>query len=139
MSMPKIDPAQAGRNTRIEVMYRDADNYKEFKSFVLAGRLDVAQAEHIGRTLNDGEFFLPTQVGLPALMGEFSHGAGWDEQSDHPWHTIAGVEFTDDRPSDGVPSISELMAKWPKSPDDWDGEAAEEKLKKELPAVTPSP
>ena len=65
-----------GPNTLIEYMYRDASNYKKTNVAVLKGRISLGQIGLIESSLNDGEFFIPGQVGLQDLQGEFEHGGG---------------------------------------------------------------
>lgn len=74
-------------NTRVEYMYRDASNYKEFGSFVLGGRFDVSMIE---RFLSDHEFFIPERVGVKTLV------PATKTSDDHYLHTIEATIETDD-------------------------------------------
>lgn len=76
-------------NTKIELLYRDADNYKKFSSCILLGEMSQQQEEKIRARLYDGEFLIPSAVGL------FGERFGEETEADHPWFTWLGVEMTD--------------------------------------------
>jgi hypothetical protein len=106
-----------GGHTLIEYMYRDASNYKTTKVVLLEGRLTDQQIEKILGTLEDKMFFIPGQVGLPDLQGEFEHGAGWHEQDDHVWHELQSIEYRDGRPNG--PNAEDMAAAWPSDAQAW--------------------
>ena len=93
-------------NTVIEYMYRDAYNYKQHGDVVVAGHDD----DLIGRlvaSLDEGENFLPEEVGLPNLRD-----GGWDthhDDADHVWHEYVDAERTGRAPTDPRP-LAELVA-----------------------------
>lgn len=74
-------------NTSFEYLYRDAANYKVFETVVFCGALRM---KDLTPFLHEGEFFIPTQVGLtdlqPSVKTEFDHG----------WHEIVEVKPTDE-------------------------------------------
>ena len=74
-------------NTSFEYLYRDAVNYKIFETIVLCGALRI---DEITPFLHEGEFFIPSQVGLidlqPSVKTEYDHG----------WHEIVEVKPTDE-------------------------------------------
>lgn len=74
-------------STSFEYLYRDAANYKVFETVVLCGALRM---EDLTPFLHEGDFFIPSQVGLmdlqPSLKTEFDHG----------WHEIVEVKPTDE-------------------------------------------
>jgi hypothetical protein len=107
----------AGRHTLIEYMYRDASNYKQTNVVLLDGRLTEAQIEKILASLDDKQFFIPGQVGLQDLQGEFEHGAGWHEQDDHVWHELQTIEYRDGRPN-GL-KAEDVATAWPTSAEGW--------------------
>lgn len=117
----EISLAGAGGNTLFEFMYRDASNYKQSGAVVLNGRIEEAEVDRIVAALNDGTFFIPEQVGLEHLHGQFTHGAAWDEDDDHVWHTISAISYTD-QPANakGLADVHEFVGNWPDSPDGWD-------------------
>lgn len=51
-------------------LYRDASNYKVWNEEILGGFLTKEQKQDIISTLEDGEFFIPEQVGLPVNRGD---------------------------------------------------------------------
>jgi len=52
-------------NTKIEYLYRDASNYKVYNECVVKGIVTAEQRKEIVDCLNEGEYFIPSQVGLP--------------------------------------------------------------------------
>ena len=74
-------------NTSFEYLYRDAANYKVFETVVFCGALRM---KDLTPFLHEGEFFIPTQVGLtdlqPSVKTEFDHG----------WHEIVEMKPTDE-------------------------------------------
>jgi hypothetical protein len=93
-----------GHNTRIVVLYRDASNYKQTGHFVFPGAITAEQSQRIMANLDQGEFFIPTQLGLPHLAtdGEWA----FPGQDDHVWHelveiTVVEAPATQDEAVDG--------------------------------------
>ncbi len=100
-------------NTRLTWRYRDADNYKTSRSVVLEGEPTPQTMVALRGGLSEGEWFIPSQVGLPDLRGDLQaydseksrreYASHHDRDPDHPWHeieaTIGGhVELTADPP-----------------------------------------
>ncbi|MBP3585213.1 MAG: hypothetical protein J6J59_05960 [Peptococcaceae bacterium] len=69
-------------NTKIEYLYRDASNYKIYNECVVKGILTAEQREEIVDCLSEGEYFIPSQVGLPEKRFD-----DWTED-DHPWFEL---------------------------------------------------
>ncbi|MGA3028249.1 MAG: hypothetical protein ABSF98_26165 [Bryobacteraceae bacterium] len=81
-------------NTRIEYLYRDAGNFKQFASVVLEGEITTRDREAIAAALDSGEYFIPSQVGLGDLQAPFP-----DPDLDHVWHELdvkSGITLTAD-------------------------------------------
>lgn len=76
-------------NTKMEYMYRDANNYKKYKTVVLEGVLTPEQIQDLLNCRDEGEFFIAQQVGLPDV-----HFDCYDPGSDHPWMTLFDEAFT---------------------------------------------
>lgn len=55
-------------NTVFSYLYRDADNYKARETVVLTGAPRPGDFDVIQSALDDGCFFIPSQVGLPDLQ-----------------------------------------------------------------------
>lgn len=106
----------AGANTRISLSYADASNYKAHQDVVVAGRLSPEHLARMESTLQDGEFMIPGQVGLPDLQASMS--TGWGED-DHVFHTISGIELTDDAPTVDL-TVDAMMGAWPADARGWD-------------------
>lgn len=101
-------------NTRISYLYRDAGNYKVHNEVVVAGLVSVYDIDIIMDCLYDGEYFIPSQVGLPEKrFGELT-------EDDHCWFELSkdGFELTEDEPDVDF-SIRELTARFMESKDNW--------------------
>lgn len=75
-------------NTRINYLYRDADNYKMPNSCVVSGKISQDQIDTIIDTLDEGEYFIPHLVGLPEEKFDT-----YDPQSDHPFFELDADSF----------------------------------------------
>lgn len=111
-----VDFDAPGANTRILIGYRDASNYKAGRDVVLAGRLTPEQLAAMTASLQDGEFLIPSQVGLPDIQSDA--GTSWSED-DHVFHTFEGIKFTGDEPTLGT-TVADMVAAWPKGEGGWD-------------------
>jgi hypothetical protein len=82
-------------NMRITYLYRDASNYKQSESIVVLGKITFADVEPY---LDEGEYFIPGQVGLADLHHRFGKKLTMD---DHPWQELneGGFEATNDPPT----------------------------------------
>lgn len=103
-------------NTQINYLYRDADNYKILNTCIIAGVIDAEQIAKIMECLDDGEYFIPRQVGLPERRFDKI-----DPQSDHCWFELSSNSFElTDRPSDFNLTAKELVENFQKAKDHWD-------------------
>lgn len=75
-------------NTKIGYTYRDADNNKIQNRCVIEGEITPEQQEIILRCLDGGEYFIPSQVGMP----EKQFGA-YNPEIDHPWFELGKYSF----------------------------------------------
>lgn len=55
----------AGINTRVDYLYRDGSNYKMHSCEIVRGAITPEQIKQIEDSLIDGEYFYPSEVGLP--------------------------------------------------------------------------
>lgn len=78
-------------NTRVDWMYSDASNYKQHSSVVLPGVPDPADLARLQTLVDNGEAFLPGQVGLEPLYGQ--NESHYDD--DHIWHELTEIRITD--------------------------------------------
>jgi hypothetical protein len=76
-------------NTQITYMYRDASNWKQFETVVLAGAMSQEDIDLIISKLEDGDLFIPEQVGLPRLQFR------WPtlNEDDHVYHELKREDF----------------------------------------------
>ena len=76
-------------NTRINYLYRDADNYKMPNSCVVIGEISEVQIAEVISCLDCGEYFIPRQVGLPEKRFD-----RFDEEVDHCWFELSADDMT---------------------------------------------
>ena len=81
-------------NTCWSYLYRDASNYKIHQDVVTAGPLPADAVAAVFRSLDDGEYFIPDNVGFPAPRPEEE-----DPLIDHPWYELRDVEATEEEPT----------------------------------------
>lgn len=90
-------------NTKINYMYRDADNYKKHQGVVVIGELSEDQIKDIYASCDeyvdensDPIYFIPAQVGLPEeRFKEIT-------EADHCWFEMGEIALTDDKPTEMV-------------------------------------
>ena len=79
-------------NTKIHLMYRDADNYKAMCSVVLPGAITQEQHQKVSQHLSDGIFVIAEEVGLPDPAEKFAQRYDYPTESDHVWTTMCDWE-----------------------------------------------
>ena len=77
-------------NTKISYLYRDADNYKKVNECVIAGALTAEQICAIKDCCDMGEYFIPSQVGLPERRFD-----RYDPAVDHCWFELDEDSFSE--------------------------------------------
>lgn len=105
-------------NTRISYLYRDADNYKMHHEEVLRGEITPQQLMTIVCCLNEKEYFIPHQVGLPEIRFEQV------TESDHPWFELCPEQdfsSTNAEPTIEM-TVDELVERFLAAKDKWDDE-----------------
>lgn len=102
-------------NTRINYIYRDASNYKAGNTVVFRGEITEEQKNQILSCCDEGEYFIPRQVGMPENRFEDI------TEDDHPWFEleIDGFELTDAEP-DTPRSVDDLVMAFARAKDSWD-------------------
>ena len=91
-------------NTKINYLYRDASNYKVYNQVIVAGEITPEHLRRIADTLDEGEYFIPSVVGLPEKKFETQ------TDDDHLWFEweiddedfdldASGCELTDEQPT----------------------------------------
>ena len=78
-------------NTIIYYLYRDRSNYKEDEEIILEGTLTPQQIDNIFKKFDNGEFFIPSQVGLDNLQDRMFN---FPTEDDHVWHELEREEIT---------------------------------------------
>ena len=83
-------------NTKISYQYRDGCNYKMANECIVQGAITPEQQKQIQSCLDDDEYFIPRQVGLPERRFE-----KFDPEVDHIWFELSedGFELTEDEPT----------------------------------------
>lgn len=74
-------------NTRINYLYRDASNFKTPNECVIRGSITEEQKAAILATLDEGEYFVPSVVGMP----EERFGSYNDD--DHGYFELGAYDF----------------------------------------------
>jgi hypothetical protein len=108
-------------NTKLNLLYRDASNYKDSKEVVLAGEITAEQIAVLGSKLDEGEYFIAEQVGLPTPSFEYRGKDGWpNEDLDHVFTTLTDFSeglpeatsmLTDEEPTEEI-DIDDLVARF---------------------------
>ena len=94
-------------NTRVEYLYRDGSNYKQWGVVVFRGVCDATLSRRLFETLDHGEFFIANQVRLPELF--FTDRPLYAD--DHCWHEMAEVIATSAVPDDPLDRTIEEFVK----------------------------
>lgn len=95
-------------NTAIHVLYRDPSNYKLRDTLVFSGAITDGEVRAIDAHKLDGQFFVPTQIGLRHL-GEDSDWSIDEEDTD--LHEIEMIELTHDEPTEDM-SINDFVERF---------------------------
>lgn len=102
-------------NTRIDYLYRDASNYKKPNTAVLIGELSEADQQVILSCLSEGEYFIPSQVGL-----DEERFGSWTED-DHCWFELEpGFATPTSYPVTCGLSCDQLVENFKAAKDNWD-------------------
>jgi len=93
-----IGNAKRTLNLRLNYLYRDGANYKQFGAVIFPNPsfLSPSKAsEMLREKLITNEFFVPQDWGLQRL-----HKHPYDPEIDHEWHEFDGFEFTEEEATD---------------------------------------
>ena len=120
-----IEPQQeAHMNTQIRYLYRDTSNYKVENECVVTGTFTPEQIAQIMDCCDLGEYFIPTQVGLPEQrFGKY------DLEEDHCWFELAedGFEETT-KPATVEISAEQLVENFAAAKEHWNDTAFQEQM-----------
>lgn len=99
-------------NTKINYLYRDADNYKVHNECVIRGEMTDEQEMRIIGSLDDELYFVPNCVGMP------EEKFGSETEADHPWFEWCGTEPTERKPTLDI-DAEELTVRFEKAGNGW--------------------
>ena len=104
------------QNTKINYLYRDADNNMRHNEFIINGILTSTQKAAILDCLDDGSYFIPSLVGMPEIKFDEAD----DPAIDHQWFELQadGFEITAER-STTLFTADELVAAFQKCKNNW--------------------
>lgn len=88
---------QPNVNTRISYEYRDGANFKKHGEIITQGEISAEQVKLLEDSLlrdEGNDDFLPRQVGMTYLC-PLVDDSDYDDDLDHPVHTITGVALTE--------------------------------------------
>ena len=109
--------------TLFNYLYRDAGNYKAWGTVSLDGEVAGERWQEALGKLEDGEFFVAEQLGVPPLYGALYELSGGPTPTDHCWHTFVDIEVVNEaepdalRWGDAEAFVTSLLAV-----DEWRGE-----------------
>lgn len=98
---------------RIDYLYRDAANFKQWNTAFTKGYLSEEQINQILSTLDENLYFIPSMVGLPEnrISGEP------DYELDHIWFELEKTGFSYEKPANQIITCSsaELLDEFKKA------------------------
>jgi len=106
-------------NTKIEYLYRDADNYKVRNEVIIEGTITEHQKQIIEDCLDEGEYFIPHAVGLPERT-LVDLGFAYREEADHPYFelSIGDISVTHEEPTECI-SVEEVVRNFVEAKGKW--------------------
>ena len=115
-----IEPQQEARmNTQIRYLYRDASNYRVENECVVTGTFTQEQIAQIMDCCDLGEYFIPTQVGLPEQRFD-----RYDPEEDHCWFELSEDGFEETaRPATVGISAEQLVENFAAAKEHWNDTA----------------
>ena len=111
-------------NTQIRYLYRDASNYKVENECVVTGTFTPEQIAQIMDCCDLGEYFIPSQVGLPEQRFD-----RYDPEEDHCWFELSedGFEETAKPATIGI-SAQQLVENFAAAKEHWNDTAFQEQM-----------
>jgi hypothetical protein len=91
------DDAPRHGTLKIEYLYRDGNNCKQFESVSLSGTITRFRASVIYTALvcEDDDTFIPEKVGLEPLQGRWNDANFDIDGPDHPYHELEALSFVE--------------------------------------------
>lgn len=119
-------------NTKISYLYRDAENNKVHNECIVCGEISDKQKEAILSSLDEGQYFIPSKVGLPEKQFD-----EYDPELDHPWFELGADSFDDtDFPSTVPISVTELTDSFARRAGRWEEAEADQSRKPYVVTIT---
>lgn len=90
----------SNNNIKINYLYRDAGNYKEFGEIIFTNQ-DLKSLDEIElairKNLIEGEFFIPEKWNVPRLSFE-----DYSPELDHDYHEFESIEITNENSTENI-------------------------------------
>ena len=102
-------------NTKMYYLYRDASNYKTTNVAIIEGEISKEQIAEIIGCLDEGEYFIPSAVGL-----DEERFGSWDDECDHYFFELNEDDFelTEESGTVGM-TVEELVEAFKKMKGRW--------------------
>ena len=73
----------------MEYQYRDASNFKSYGEILIEGTFSESDVNTLHSCMYDyGEYFIPKEIGIPALQSVLWKEFDGPNDDDHEWHSI---------------------------------------------------
>lgn len=79
-------------NTKLQLCYSDGSNFKQFLNVILKGEITDDQLVAIQENLDEDEYMIAFQVGLPTISELFADNYEFPTAEDHVWTQILDFE-----------------------------------------------
>ena len=79
------------RMTLFDYRYRDGGNFKANGTIALEGEANTLLVHAALSRLEDGEYFVAEQLGVPPLQPQLYRWSGGPTPDDHGWHEFVGT------------------------------------------------
>ena len=120
----QMQPKEAHMNTQIRYLYRDASNYKVKNECVVTGTFTQEQIAQIMGCCDLGEYFIPSQVGLPERRFD-----NYDPEEDHCWFELAEDDFEETaKPATVGISAQQLVESFAAAKEHWNDTAIQPQM-----------
>lgn len=105
----------------LDYLYRDAGNYKSWRSVLLEGEATTADLDAIKASLDREVFFIAEQLGIPAAHASDEGYTCSPTDDDHVWHEFCELRLAEADDISGEPwgTVAELVARF-RSVKRWD-------------------
>jgi hypothetical protein len=91
-----------------DYMYRDAENYKAWRSLLLSGVPSQEDIAALRTCMESGEYFVAEQVGIPPLYEELWALSDGPTEDDHALHEFVELRSAKQEETETLPLFGEL-------------------------------